>query len=47
MEEMLAPYKPVEFLTVEERLIPQLEGKIALPIFPLQRQLPYPWEQEM
>ena len=47
MEEMLAPYKPVEFLTVEERLIPQLEGKIALPVFPLQRQLPYPWEQEM
>lgn len=46
MVEMLSPYKPVEFMTVEERLIPALEGSVALPIFPLQRRLPYPWEKE-
>lgn len=46
MAEMLSPYKPVEFLTVEEKLIPQLKDNLTLPLFPLQRQLPYPWEQE-
>lgn len=46
MAEMLSPYKPVEFLTVEEKLIPQLKDNLTLPMFPLQRQLPYPWEQE-
>ena len=45
LAEMVSPYREVEFLCVENRLYEQVKGAIPLPLFPLERYLPYPWEE--
>ena len=42
---MVSPYREVEFLCVENRLYEQVKGETSLPLFPLERYLPYPWEE--
>lgn len=45
LTDMVSPYREVEFLCVEKRLYELVKGEISLPLFPLERYLPYPWEE--
>ena len=42
---MVGPYKPVEFLCVEERLCPSLPEQLPCPVLPIRLWLTYPWAE--
>ena len=46
LEEMIGPYKPIDFCTVQERLFPDTEGKTPGAIYPIRLYLTYEWAQE-
>lgn len=46
LQEMIGPYMPVEFCTVEETLCRQLSGEPSIPIVPIRLYLTYEWVQE-
>ena len=46
LEEMVGPYKPIDFYTVQERLFPETEGKVPGSVFPIRLYLTYEWVQE-
>ena len=46
LQEMIGPYMPVEFCTVEETLCRQLNGGLSTPIVPIRLYLTYEWVQE-
>jgi len=46
LEEMIGPYMPIDFCTVEEKLCRQLSGAPAIPIVPIRLYLTYEWVQE-
>ena len=43
LEEMIAPYKPVDFYTAKEELAPQLRDRLPGPLFPVRLLLTYEW----
>lgn len=43
MAEMIAPYKPIDFLCVKEELSPEIEQAMNLPVMPIHLYLTYPW----
>lgn len=45
LDEMVGPYKPVEFTTVMDSLIHEVQGKTAQPVIPITLYLTYEWEQ--
>lgn len=46
LEEMLAPYKELDFLCVREELYEEVRAKSAIPVMPLHLYLTYPWAVE-
>lgn len=44
LTEMVSPYKPLEFICVDERLVGQVEGEAGLPVFGIGRFMAYSWE---
>ena len=44
--EMLSPYKEIDFYTVKEDLVPDLEGRLPGSIFPIRLMLTYVWAQD-
>lgn len=44
LEELVEPYKPIEFLCVAETLAPQLRSQVSRPLFPLRLWMTYPWD---
>ena len=46
LEEMISPYKAVEFYTVRESLCAEIKSKLPAPVFPLRLALTYEWLQE-
>jgi len=43
LEEMVAPYKPIDFLCVREDLYENVKGEVTIPVLPLHLYLTYPW----
>ena len=43
LHDMVSPYKPVEFLCVEERLCPALPERLPCPVLPIRLWMTYPW----
>lgn len=41
--ELVGPYKPVDFLCVQDQLCPALPEKLPCPVLPIQLYLTYPW----
>ena len=43
LEQLLEDRWSIRFVGAEERLFPQLEGRVAYPLFPVRRRIIYPW----
>ena len=43
--EMVGPYKPVDFLCLRADLLEAVRPRSALPLFPMELQLTYPWAE--
>lgn len=43
LEEMVVPYKPIDFLCVKEDLYEAVKGKFTTPVLPIHLYLTYPW----
>lgn len=44
--EMVGPYKPVDFLCLRADLLEAVRPRSALPLFPMELQLTYPWAED-
>lgn len=47
LEQMVGPYKSVDFYCVREGLYSQVKGGFDRPLFPIQLALTYPWDRDM
>ena len=46
LEEMVAPYKAIDFYTAKEELAPELQGRLPGPLYPIRLLLTYEWAED-